>query len=81
MQTGQGRQPLFRSDPDRFNKLLFTADTNERLAGLFADEILVCEIMRYGIYNDEKMIAPLQKLYSRLVAEGMPEDPPLIASP
>jgi hypothetical protein len=74
MQTSQGRQPLFRSDPDRFRKLLFTADTNERLAGLFADEILVCEIMRYGIYNDKNMIAPLQNLYSRVIAEGLSED-------
>jgi hypothetical protein len=73
-QAAKGDHLLFGSDPDRFLKLLYTADSEERLAGLFPDEISACEITRYGIYNDEKMIAPLQKLYSGILADGMSED-------
>jgi hypothetical protein len=65
---------LIETDPEGFLKRILTNDTKERLAGLLLDDILVCEIVRYGIYNDEKMIAPLQKLYSRVIAEGMTKD-------
>ena len=46
-------------------QLVMTEDFEQRLDGglkLF-DDIFICEILRYGIYNDVRMIPDLQQFY------------------
>jgi hypothetical protein len=69
------RRPLFKTDSEKFWKLFHTNDATERFAGLhWADDILICETLRYGIFNDQSMIEPLRQLYQHFVHNGVPED-------
>jgi hypothetical protein len=49
-------------------ELVTTHDAEKRLAGFkcFAD-VMLCEIVRYGIYNRQDMIAPRSELYQKLL--------------
>jgi hypothetical protein len=47
-----------------------THDAKKRLEGFkYFDDIVLCEIVRYGIYNRPEMIAPLSELYQKLVTQ------------
>ena len=66
---------LFLSDPQRFMQLVMTEDFEQRLDGglkLF-DDIFICEILRYGIYNDVRMIPDLQQFYRYELMRVPPE--------
>jgi len=56
---------LFETDPKKFMELLMMDDAKKRLDALKAnfDDIILCEILRYGIFNDVKMIGPLAQFY------------------
>jgi len=68
-------QPLlFLTDPQRFWELVTTDDQQKRLDGLgVSDDLVLCEIVRYGFYNRQEMIGPLAKFYREWVMK-MPED-------
>jgi hypothetical protein len=69
------QQPLlFLADPQRFWELVTTDDQQKRLDGLgVSDDLVLCEIVRYGFYNRREMIGPLVKFYREWVMK-MPED-------
>ena len=55
------------SNPQRFIELAMTEDPQERLDSLQRPEdAVLCEIIRYGIYNDARMISGLQRLYEEI---------------
>jgi hypothetical protein len=55
---------LFQTDPKRFWEIVHDDDPDERVAGFKTiDELLLCEVVRYGAYNREEMIGPLAKFY------------------
>jgi hypothetical protein len=60
---------MFTSDPRRFGDLVRTDDPAKRIGGLCGnvDDLVLCEIVRYGVYNDARMISGLQQLYRELV--------------
>jgi len=63
---------LFLSDPKAFMEIVTDADAENRfkkLKGSFED-LVICEITRYGFYNDEAMISPLQDFYRSVVMEA-----------
>jgi hypothetical protein len=69
MQMSDERQLLLVTNPTRFMELIHTEDPEARRAGLESfEDLVLCEIIRYGLYNREGMIAPLAKLYRELVA-------------
>ena len=64
---------LFETNPDRFQKILVDGDAGARFAALDRiDDMLLCEAVRFGLYNREEMIGPLAALYHGPVME-MPE--------
>jgi len=59
---------IFLSDPDRFMELVMTDDIQARFDGFsFQDDFILCEIVRYGVYNDQNMIAGLAEFYKGAV--------------
>jgi hypothetical protein len=60
---------MFMSDPRRFMELVMTDNHEKRIDGLRGniDDLVLCEIIRYGFYNDAPMIGSLQQLYRGLV--------------
>jgi hypothetical protein len=65
---------VFISDPERFMEILRIEDRQARAAALSnADDLAICEIMRYGHFNDERMIGPLRSFYQQAVLP-LPED-------
>ena len=38
------------------------------------DDVILCEIIRYGIFNDSAMIGPLAQLYVEMVLPNISED-------
>jgi hypothetical protein len=59
-------ESLLVSDPRRFMDHVLRADPQERWDGLETlDDIALCEILRYGIYNDAATIPELKQFYSR----------------
>jgi hypothetical protein len=70
-------QPLlFETDPKKFMELLMMDDAKKRFDALKAnfDDIILCEILRYGIFNDAKMIGPLAQLYEKTVVPNYAEE-------
>ena len=60
---------LFEADPKKFMEILMLDDAKKRadaLKGNF-DDVILCEILRYGIKNDANMIGPLAQLYEKSV--------------
>jgi hypothetical protein len=56
---------IFITDPDRFMRLVKTTNSRQRLFELresFGD-MMLCELVRYGHYNDATMIGGLTELY------------------
>ena len=59
---------IFQSDPKRFMDLVMTDDTKARFNGFtLFDDIALCEIVRYGVYNDENMISDLSSFYREMI--------------
>jgi len=57
-------ESLLVSDPQRFMKLAMLDNPRERMDGLKTlDDIVLCEILRYGIHNDAGTIPDLKQLY------------------
>ena len=55
---------LFVKNPKRFMEVLRMEDARERFEALRDfDDVVICEIMRYGVMNEEAMVPPLQELY------------------
>jgi hypothetical protein len=69
------KSPLFETDPDLFQKILLTDNADKRFASLpTPDDLLLCEVIRYGIYNKQEMIGPLANLYRQLMTKIPEED-------
>ena len=64
----------FLQDPRGFMEAVMNHDPEARLNSLkwFVD-IAICEIIRYGIFNDERMIQPLAQVYREMIAKA-PEE-------
>ena len=70
---------LVETDPDLFQKILLTDNADKRFASLSTpDDLLLCEVVRYGIYNKQEMIGPLANLYRQLMTKIPEEDRRLI---
>ena len=67
-------ESLLTTAPDRFFDLVRTDDIERRfdLAPTFEDLIL-CEIVRYGFFNDAGMIAGLSRLYAEHATQLAPD--------
>jgi len=66
---------LFQTDPDRFKRIVTNDDSEERFASVSTvDDLLLCEVIRYGIFNKEEMIGPLASLYRQLKTKMSDED-------
>ena len=71
----RNRQMLIRTDPRRFLSIAASNDEKERVSSLhWIDDILLCEIVHYGIYNDAKSIPHLSQFYSDLIENEMPAE-------
>ncbi|MDR3468560.1 MAG: hypothetical protein P4M07_21725 [Xanthobacteraceae bacterium] len=58
---------LFQTDPDRFWDVVSNENPKERVAALESiDDMLLCEVLRYGLLNRTEMISPLASLYRDL---------------
>jgi hypothetical protein len=65
--TNDSETLIFLSDPERFMDLVMTDDAKTRLDGFtLFDDIALCEIVRYGVYNDENMISGMGDHFSHL---------------
>ena len=66
---------LIQKDPKAFMDVVFTDDQNVRLEKLNSslDDIALCEIIRYGAFNDSAMIGPLAELYKNAVLPTLSE--------
>jgi hypothetical protein len=64
----------FLQDPRGFMEVVMDNNPNARFNLLhnFVD-IAICEIVRYGIFNDEKMIEPLGQFYQQFVMKAPKE--------
>jgi hypothetical protein len=68
------KRPLFETNRDLFQKILLNDDKDKRFASISTpDDLLLCEMIRYGIYNKQEMIRPLVNLYTQLLAK-IPEE-------
>jgi hypothetical protein len=66
---------LIHKDPKAFMDIVFTDDQNVRLKKLHSslDDIALCEIIRYGAFNNSDMIGPLAELYKNAVLPNLSE--------
>lgn len=71
---------VFHSDPKRFMELVSTDDAEERFNGFLDkdgysnfDDLVLCEVVRYGVNNDQTMISDLSQFY-REMAMKLAED-------
>ena len=65
---------LFQKDINRFWEVVTNDDAKVRFDAMDSlDEVLLCEVVRYGFYNLEGMIAPLIGLYQKYAMQ-MPEE-------
>jgi hypothetical protein len=65
---------LFQSDLNRFWEIVTNDDSKARFAALETlDDLLLVEVVRYGVFNKQEMIGPLASFYRGPVME-MPEE-------
>jgi hypothetical protein len=65
---------LFQTDLNRFWEIVYDDDAEARFATLKTlDDLLLCEVIRYGVLNQEEMIGPLAGFYRGPVMK-MPEE-------
>ena len=61
---------LFQTDPDRFWQAITDDDAERRFAAVATlDDLLLCEVIRYGTFNKQEMIGPLASLYRTLTTK------------
>jgi hypothetical protein len=74
MAVSNEKSPLFEADPDLFQKIVMEDDKDKRFASISTlDDLLLCEVIRYGIHNKQEMIGPLANLYRQLMSK-IPEE-------
>ncbi|TIW61815.1 MAG: hypothetical protein E5V49_13860 [Mesorhizobium sp.] len=55
---------LFQSDLNRFWEIVTNDDSKARFSALETiDDLLLCEVVRYGAFNNQEMIRPLASFY------------------
>ena len=66
---------LIQKDPKAFMDIVFSNDRDARLEKIRSslDDIALCEIIRYGAFNDSAMIGPLAELYKNAVLPKLSE--------
>lgn len=66
---------LFQDDLKKFMEIVMIGESEARFDALKAnfDDVVLCEIVRYGVISDAAMIAPLAELYQSIVG-NYPED-------
>lgn len=66
---------LLLTNPKGFLELVLTDDPAKRVEALCGslDDMALCEIVRYGVYNDQKMIEPLAAFYKKYFS-AVPEE-------
>lgn len=76
MTAPAARPFLLRDDPQKFMKLILLDTAEERLDALSSniDDVILCEIIRYGLFNETEMIGPLAQLYEEQVLPNYSED-------
>lgn len=69
------KELLFLRDPQKFLEIVWLEDPSERVAALqpHVEDIILCEIMRFGAMNRSDMVQPLQELY-RIRCMALPPD-------
>jgi hypothetical protein len=66
---------LLQTDPDRFQQIVTNHDPEQRFASLSTlDDLLLGEVIRYGMFNRQEMIGPLRGLYRQLATKMSDED-------
>ncbi len=67
---------LFEADLPKFMEVALIEDVGRRSDMLQANlgDIVLCEIVRYGVLNDSAMIGPLAELYRERALAGLAED-------
>ena len=67
---------LIQKDPKAFFEIVLIDDAEVRFEKLqpLLDDIALCEIIRYGVFNDSAMIGPLGNLYQTLVLPNLSEE-------
>jgi hypothetical protein len=75
MAVSNEKSPLFVTDPDLFQKIVMEDDKDKRFTSISTlDDLLLCEVIRYGIYNKQEMIGPLANLYRQMMTKIPEED-------
>ena len=66
---------LFLDDHERFMELVTTDDPEVLIKGLLGnfEDLVLCEVIRYGVYNREEMVGPLGEFYQKYVMKA-PEE-------
>jgi hypothetical protein len=65
---------LFQTDLNHFWEIVTNDNSEARFAALHTlDDLLLCEVVRFGVFNKQEMIGPLASIY-RTFAMKMPED-------
>jgi hypothetical protein len=66
---------LFQTEPDRFQQIVTNDDPEQRFASACTlDDLLLAEVIRYGMFNKQEMIRPLRGLYRQLASKMSEED-------
>lgn len=61
-------QSLLLSDMSKFMEVVLKEDEQERLHAMpTSEDFVICEIIRYGIYNKQEMIPRIQGLYAQAI--------------
>jgi len=73
--VSNAKRPLFETDPDLFQQIIMEGDKDKRFALISAPhDLLLCEVLCYGIYNKQEMIGSLANLYRQLMTKISEED-------
>jgi hypothetical protein len=68
-------QFLFQTNLDLFRQIVTEDDREKRMAAIpTVDDLLLCEVVRYGTFNKEEMIGPLANLYQTLKKTKLSEE-------
>jgi hypothetical protein len=69
------KELLFQTNPNRFQQIVTNDDSEERFSSVSTlDDLLLCEVIRYGMFNKEEMIGPLRRLYEQLATKMSDDD-------
>ncbi len=67
---------LYMSNSERFWKILALESAQARLDSLIGnfDDVVICEVLRYGFRNDARMIPELRRFYREMVLPNLAEE-------